>query len=312
MRSILPLMLLLLTASVASAQFSLTPQVGLEQFKTNIRHNNGQSFSPLGGETTPKASLRMDYKFKKGHGPFAGIGTSPGVVAFSFNDPETALNNFQASTTKLQWRIEGGYQYTSKPFYFKKPKASASKTPPSNSVQRSYSSGRCGSSYRSQCGGGNRMAKQAAPVQAKNNNWNVRLQPSAGVAYIPGVENTMVTENSGTATKYQYNAGNWNTALITGLGFEFGKGTDRKLSLGVYYLKGLGNLQSQTVRSETAIKATDHTFKSTASSWSMTVGLPFTLAKKQKPVVQPKPETKHKEYKSKCGQQQYKRCTRNI
>ena len=82
----------------ASAQFSLLPQVGFENSRTNISYNNLRDFSPLGVKFSPQASLRMDYKFKKGHGPFLGLSSSRSLVSFSFSDPENGRNVFNATT----------------------------------------------------------------------------------------------------------------------------------------------------------------------------------------------------------------------
>ena len=71
------LALLLFVATAANAQrFSLLPQVGFENSKTSISYNNKEYFSPVGGQFTPQASLRLDYTSKKGHGLFLGMTNS--------------------------------------------------------------------------------------------------------------------------------------------------------------------------------------------------------------------------------------------
>ena len=113
MRS-LSTLLLLVCGTAAHAQLSLLPQIGLDNSRTSINLNN-TVFNPLGNEISPRASLRLDYKFKKGHGPFVGVATSPAVVQFSFADPNAALSQFKAAAANLQLRFEGGYGYTTKP-----------------------------------------------------------------------------------------------------------------------------------------------------------------------------------------------------
>ena len=79
--------LLLLVGATASAQFSITPQVGFERAKTSINYNHLPSFSPIGWQGSLKAALRVYYRFKNGFGPYASIGSSPAVVAVSFASP---------------------------------------------------------------------------------------------------------------------------------------------------------------------------------------------------------------------------------
>jgi opacity protein-like surface antigen len=113
------LMLVLFVTITANAQLSFLPQVGLEQSKTSLGINDLPSFSPMGVNNYLKANLRMDYRFKNGHSPYISFGTSPGVVEYSFADPSNAANNFKTAAGSLQFRMEGGYQYSSKAHYFK-------------------------------------------------------------------------------------------------------------------------------------------------------------------------------------------------
>src|SRR6476661_6441295 len=99
-----------LLAFTASSQLSLLPQLGFESSKTSINHN-GSSFSPLGGQGLLKANLRLDYRFKTGHGPYLGIGTSPAVVEYSFADPSNPKSNFTTNTASKLFKMEAGYMY---------------------------------------------------------------------------------------------------------------------------------------------------------------------------------------------------------
>jgi hypothetical protein len=286
-------MLCLLIGSTANAQLTLLPQVGFENSRTSIEYNNLSSFDPLKAQNSIKANLRLDYRFKSGHSPYIAFGTSPAVVNFSFTDPASAMSNYTAAAGSLQWRLEGGYQFSSKPISFKKNstiKSSATLT------QKTGIKKTCGSStYKSSCGSKNKTA-----YTKKDNSLNMRLQPSLGVAYKPGTEKDFVTNG----VQYQYNAGNWNTALVTGLGLEFGKGTQRLFTLSTYYTKGLGNLGTQTLNTAKEGKSTTSYFRSNNSSWGMMLGVPFSLIKKKepvmiKPVTQPPQQKLY--YKNKCG-----------
>lgn len=306
---------LLLLAGTVNAQFSLLPQVGFERTNTALQYNNLSSFSPLGGQATFKANLRADYRFKKGHGPFVGIGTSPAVVAVDYTSPSDMVNTFKAAAGALQWRTEAGYQYSSKPIQLKKAPAAKSTAPTSNVAksapkavtQPAQRSGNCGARTYSHCGAKpkSEVARTEAPAKVapakKVETLNLRLQPYAGVAYIPNVKESFA--NNG-AAGYRYNAGNWNTAFISGIGFEFGKGSQRLSTLSVHYAKGIGNLQTQSVTTSENGKTSIGTFRSSTSSWGLTLGVPFTLAKKAKPVpAQPavKEVPKKENYKNKCG-----------
>src|SRR5215204_5246128 len=109
--------ILLFAGSIAHAQLSFLPQVGFEQSRANLNYN---SLSTSNVEGNLKASLKMDYRFKGGHGPFINLGTSPAPAIFAFNNTGDLVKGFEAAENNLQFRIETGYQYTSKPIRFGK------------------------------------------------------------------------------------------------------------------------------------------------------------------------------------------------
>lgn len=294
--------LVLLIVVTANAQLSFLPQVGFDQTKTSVRVNDLPSFSPMGFASNFKANLRTDYRFKKGHGPYLSIGTAPGAMAFSFSDVANAATNFTAASNDLQLRLESGYQYTSKPINLTKPKNQTAKT----TAQTTETKYRCGSySY-------SRQHRTATTVAAKPaNNLNFRLQPSIGVAYLPSVKNDLVA----TGTGYQYNAGNYKTAMVSGMGFEFAKGKQRLFTLSVFYTKGLGNLDEQTITNVENEKVSNTTLNSKSSGWGMMVGVPFSFTKNKKLIAPAKTTspTPHKEYyKSRCGSYRSSGCVRKI
>jgi hypothetical protein len=259
---------LLLITVTAGAQFTLLPQVGFDNSKSKIEVNNAQTVSPLGRTTDLKASLRLDYNFKSGHGFFAGIGSSPAVVQYSFTNSGDVALNAKAVAGSLQWRIEGGYQFRSKAFNL----GPASSKTASKSSSKPEAKRTCGSYYS--CG----RAKQQT---AKQQHLNLRLQPSVGVAYIPSTQETVSVDGN----TVQYNAGNWKTAMVAGMGFEFGNGRDRLLTTTFYYTKGLSNLDSRAVTTTVSGKPETTTLRSSTNSWGLTVGVPFTLGKSKKPPI---------------------------
>lgn len=295
-------------AYAANAQkFSLLPQVGFENSKTTIRYNDLNSFSPLGGvKFSPQASLRLNYKSKLGHGFFLGAATSRSLVSFSFANAENGMNNYTATTGDMQLRLEGGYQFSSKPIFFNRNK---SKQPTAAKPEQKKAGKTDCSSYsaRSQCtkkynsSSCSDAKKTKSQVQNKNKGMWVRIQPSVGMAYIPSGKTDVIAKTQGGQTLYEYRAGNWNTALITGAGFEFGRNNTRQFTVSVNYLKSIGNLNTETISTSSGTKTVTTTLQSAVSGWNMKVGIPFTLGGK-KPAIKTKTEKKTQESKRNCGQ----------
>jgi hypothetical protein len=295
----------------ASAQLTLTPKTGIEQSFTSVGYNNQSKFSPMGAAVSPQFAVRLDYRFKNIHGPFAGIATSRSVLAYQFTDPETGFTNFTASRGDMQLRFEAGYQVSTKPITLGKAKPAARASAPAPAVKKS-----CGGySAMSRCGQARKAMQPVQPAVANNEPMNLRIQPFAGMAFVPNPVTALSTANA----MYTYKAGNWNTAFIAGTNFEVGKGAARKFVVGVQYLKGLGNLDNETLVTTTGTKATTTQLRSGSSAWNVTVGVPITLAKKKvakqaavvAPVVAPAkaPEVKKVEEKKKSCSSYYRtRC----
>jgi len=287
-------------------KFSLLPQVGFENSKTTIRYNNLSSFSPAGVVFSPQVALQFTYTSKPGHGFFLGAASSRSIVPFSFTDPENGMNNFKTTTGDMQFRLEGGYQFSSKPVYFKKPGNKVIK-PVQNNISEKKN---CGSwSYSSHCikrknvsglSAGTDKLKQRVQGSINKGSW-VRLQPSVGMGFIPFTQTDVLTKIQGGQTRYEYRAGNWNTALITGMGFEFGKDKTRLLTVNVNYFKGIGNLNTQTISTVTGTKTLTTQLQSNVSGWNMRIGMPFTLGVK-KPAIKQPTEKEIQLPKSNCGQ----------
>ncbi|MEP7106436.1 MAG: hypothetical protein ABI760_00610 [Ferruginibacter sp.] len=282
---------------VANAQFTITPQLGFENSRTSIGYNELPYFTPTGANLSPQAGIRLDYKFRNLHGPFLGMNTSRSIVKFNFSDPQTGMSSYAASRGNTQIRLEGGYQVSSKPIYFKKP-GSTNKTAgihcQKNAIRKS-----CGNPLvRNSCG--SKTNKDAAAKSPDKGSW-VRIQPSLGIAYIPFNPATEIyIKSKGTPTSYEYNAGNWKTALISGVGFEFGNNSGRTFVVSINYLKGMGNLTTQSINTVSGNKPGNTSLKSETSGWNLTMGIPISLGKK-KPAVKQIVEKIYKEEK-KCSQ----------
>lgn len=312
----------------ATAQFSLLPQVGFENSKVNLQYDD-LNFSPLGVKFSPVVSLRADYKFKKGHGPYFSVSTSRTGVDYSFTNPETGSTSYVATYGGMQFRLEGGYQHSFKPLYFnnnrskKSTGASKAKSPSAvktkqvtTSNQQYYVKKSCGgklvvvktnvntsNANVNKCGS---KVKQSIAKKKVNNSLWMRFQPSLGMGFVPGTGSSLISKAQGGQTTYQYSAGDWSTAVFAGAGFEFGRKKQRLFTVSANYFRGIGNLDQQTLTTVSGTKTTVTHLESAASGWNVKIGIPFTLARK--PAEKPK-ETKEKKecipYKIqyKCGGQ---------
>lgn len=254
-----------------SAQLSITPKVGIEQSFTSVQYNNMGCISPMGSTVSPQVALRADYLFKKMHGPFVAIATNRSLIGYEFTNPETGNKEFTASRGDWQLRYEAGYQVSSKSIQVGKAKMPAK---PSTEGLSPCAAGRVMHNYY-----------RAVEEAARKPMMNVRIQPYAGMAFIPNPQTTLSSALKSTGTVYQYNAGNWNSAFISGVNFAFSK-ADRKFVVGVQYLKGIGHMNTETLVTATDNKQVITHLASAASAWNFTIGMPLTLSKPQaaKPV----------------------------
>src|SRR5689334_11869 len=293
----------------ANSQFTILPQAGFENSNTQISYNDLPYFSPL-TQLQPKFSLRADYKFKNGFGPFAGISTSRSLVSYYFDDPEKGMTDYSASVGKMQAQWQAGLQYTSKPIFFKKQSstgsASSPKTMQTTTNVHSYFSSRCGHYYS---GCGSKQASVAQKTKPQNKGWSLRLQPSAGVGFIPTNVEDVVVNPAGGLSNYTYNAGNNKTSLLTGMGFEFAKNDKRLFTLSVNYFKGLGD-NATSFTSETAGKTVTTILNSKVSGWGASLGIPISFNKKTSAKSKSVQKTYHncQQYRTECRY----RCTKSF
>jgi hypothetical protein len=273
---------LALIVQAANSQLTFTPRIGLENANTCVSVNDGKFILPLSNQLTPQAGARFDYKFKKGHGVFAGISASSTTVAFSFTNPEQSFNSNFSSRSATQVRLEGGYQFNTKPIFFK---SNSNKSKPA--AQRKTGCGKTESNMKQGCGSYSRSASHCgksktslAKQKISKQPMQMRLQPQLGMAYIPSVKNGFASKVEGAQSTYTYYAGNWNTAVIGGMGFEFSKGKNKLFQVNLQYLKGIGNLGSRTLITHDGSKSVETNYSSRASSWSLNFGVPVSFVKK--------------------------------
>jgi hypothetical protein len=234
---------------------------------------------------------------KGGHAPFINLSTSPAPISFAFDNAGSLANAYQSVKSNLQFRMEAGYQYSSSPIQLGK-KSSASKSKTEATTNEYVQKSSCGSiTYRSRCG----AKKAASKTTQVNAPLNMRLQPSLAFAYIPsGGESIKQTTNG-----FEYNA-NPKTAIVPAMGFEFAKGTQPLFTLSVFYTKALGQ-NEESVTSLSNIKPTITRLQPTASTWGMTVGVPFSFTKSKAVKT-----SKERKEKSGCTRNYYRRCNKTI
>lgn len=298
MRNIILTCLLLACGYAVNAQFSIQPQFGIENSRTAININE-QSFVPAGVQFFPKLALRLDYKLNKSNGVYAGISTSAPAIDFTFSDPQSAATSYNLSRNNIEFRFEGGYQFSTKPIYFSKPGRSVSTHSFSRSFHQ-YGNRQQSCRTKSSCirsSSANRCSKNANKTMAKNKGSYMKILPSLGFSYSPN-------QSSGIENKqgvYNYKGGAWNTALVAGTGFEFGNNRQAKFIVNINYLRGLGNMDTEMMNSVSNGKTVPTSFSSKASSWSISLGVPFSLSKRKK-------EVQHQYFrtfeKRQCGQSQ--------
>jgi hypothetical protein len=288
--------------SIANAQLSILPQVGIEDARTTLKYNGQAAFSPLCLQPSPQASLRLDYIFNKTHGPWVSAGTSRHIISYNFADPETGMNEYAASRENTQLRLEAGYQLKTKPIFLKKRAA------PETGVNN-YRSHCLRQTERSSCGS---KASQLKTKKSERGSW-LKLAPAAGIAYIPSAPGSALeAKTTAAGNAYSYNAGNWRTAFLGGIGFEFGKNNRPYFNLSLNYLKGFGNnLDTKQITTVSGNKTTNTSLSSSSSAWSLRMGVPISLSKKKAAAKEQVVEKTCTRETRKCGtdKSQYKpRC----
>lgn len=292
-------MLFVVSGFAANAQFTLQPQMGVENPLTKITYNNGAYYTPLEAQLAPRLALKLDYKSKTGHGAFVGLATSRSGVDYTFSAPESGMTNYTAAIGNMQVRFEGGYQFNTKPIYFKKQSVSKATAAPTVSPERK---GCGGYAYRSHCGEKYNVAQKPK----ENQSWFVSIQPSIGMAVVPASKGAVETNVKSGQTTYTYEAGRYTTALITGAGFEFGAAQKRLFTLTINYFKALSD-QSASMTTQVGGKDVVTNFNSKVSGWNASLGIPLSLGKTKQA-----PKTTTQVKKTSCQEYYRMRCRKVI
>jgi hypothetical protein len=283
----------LLAGTASHAQFSLLPYAGFEQSNNSLRYGSGYSAAAVNGNL--KAGLRADYRLKGGHSPFVNFTTSPAPVSFRFDRAGSLLNAAEAVRGNLQFRLEAGYLYNSKPIALGKKKAASPPSQEAVTVTRVRKS-KCGSyTYKSHCGSKTK-SMQAIP---ENKTLNMRLQPALALAYLPSSSETIRHTTNG----FEYTAGTWKTALVPSLGFAFARGNKPLFTLTAFYTRALGQPEELAL-TQVESKIVQTPLQQRTATWGLSLGLPISFAKNKAPQVKALSETRT--YKKKT----YRQCMR--
>lgn len=106
-------LMLFISYSAQSQKLVLLPQVGVQTFKSDVKSTSPfLSYQP-NSNLTPTLGARLMYISKKGHGPY--IAFRSGAMSIKYSD-----SNSLRITGVSTLRFEAGYQWTTKPIYFKR------------------------------------------------------------------------------------------------------------------------------------------------------------------------------------------------
>lgn len=269
MRKAALLFVIAVCAYAAKAQLTLRPQIGFESPLTKISYNHSP-FNKALCQSLPQAGVRADYQFKKGLAPYLGVLTHRPLVNYSFHDPKSGSTSYHATAGNLQMQLQAGLQYSIKPLTLSK-KTVASKI---NTQNVSEAKSNCYHSCQSSC---RKRTSEAQIPKQQIELWTLRLQPSAGIGYIPSRKQDLEMRNS---ANYLYNAGNIKTELVTGLGFEFARNRKKIITLSINYFKGLGTNEASFTTEEAGSKPLTTNLRSQLSGWNASIGIPISFAKK--------------------------------
>lgn len=252
-----------------NAQLSVSPRVGIEQAFNCVKYNSTSCINPISPNISPQVSVRADYLFNKVHGPFVGIASNRSLVTYEFTNPETGDKEFSSSQGDWKLRLEAGYQVSSKPIALGK------------TVKQSATT--ASAANLSPCAAA-RMRQATATVPQKPV-MSLRIQPYAGMAFVPNPEQAVTTAVKNGETVYQYNTGNWTSAFITGVSLAFAKGSVNKYVIGIQYLKGIGNMNSETLNTSMENKLVTTQLSSSSAAWNINVGIPLSFSKNKQPAA---------------------------
>lgn len=235
-KAILILTMTGISYAVQSQRLVLMPQIGTQSFQMDV--NSNSLFYGYKTHTLPSPTLgaRLMYFSKNGHGPYAG-----------FRIGDLNVSSYDSSafrTTGITLRqYQLGYQWLSKPLYFK----------------RIWNNHLSPQDFES-------MTRKGLAVQ---------FMPSAGLVYTSGRgESISYMANN---VNYKENSYRGNMGVDLGLGMVFSNNGRQLFSLNFGYTKSFGNIYSGTTQSGSYLS----NLKTQASGWNVSLGVPLTLLRKK-------------------------------
>ena len=174
-------------------------------------------------------------------------------------------------------QLQAGLQYSTKPISLGKKSASSKTSTQTSSKTTTPTSSKTETFYYSGCG---KKYSQTKTSTSEKDSWTVRIQPSAGIGYVPSGKPDMSTDYFATSPGYTYNAGNISTEFIGGMGFEFARNKKKFMTLSVNYFKGLGSNET-SFATYPGGKEEITMLRSEVSGWNASLGVPITFTKNQ-------------------------------
>jgi hypothetical protein len=251
MRNIyIALFTVLITSVFTNAQqLVLTPQVGFQGSKTKTLFNNSPYYVP-GNYATGMLGFRLNYQSKKGHGPYIAAGLVSTTTNYELMDLGMPYHSSLGITTDA-FRVQAGYQWNSKPLYFKR-------------LWDNHTS----------------AAEFAAQ---KKKGWSVRFQPyiGAGVDFRSGNYGHDIAQINNTSIVTYSNRRDFHIA--SGINLEFGRNDKKKFTLGIGYVQSLNGCSNNSTYIQNSGSGNFYQTQicGRTSGFHVTLGIPLTLWKKR-------------------------------
>lgn len=235
---ILPLFLFFFSYAASAQKLVLTPQIGAHSFRHEINTFSTYQKSKRYYSFSPNIGARLQYISKRGHGPFLGIRV--GDITLGYHD-----SSRRSSTGILSFQFEGGYQWMSKPIYFK----------------RIWDNGISREAFE-------KLERKGLAVQ---------LQPFIGLVVNRVNSPEYISTTFGTT--YDYSGYLSTPGITSGIGLAFSNNGRQLFTLSVHYTKGIGQLYGTSFHSS----ANNQVIQSTnGTNWNITLGVPINIIKKKR------------------------------
>jgi hypothetical protein len=236
-RATTAIVLMMICYAANSQKLVLMPQFGVQTFHSNVSSNSPFQGYKAYSSFSPSLGAKLMYFSRSGHGPYLGFHVGDMNVS--------SYDSFANYTTGIMhYRIEAGYQWLTKPIYFKRIWEN------NISLEDFHNTPRKGLA--------------------------VQLMPSLGLVYTRGRPGQNSYSNISATHFENFNRSNF--GLQAGLGFNFMNNGRQLFNLSISHTRGFGNLYSSSIYGNNGLS-----YQSTkGNSWSFTVGIPITILGRSK------------------------------